>query len=453
MANPEHVEWVRRGVLNVERENYADLVLDFIDSDLSNIVMVGMNFSGANFSGAKLSGAKLTSANFLNADLSGAILRSADLTVAVFGGATLAGADLSGADCTSADFVKADLTGVIATKNTILKNACLVHARFDFNLLRQADIAGVQLRQANLTGIDLSGRNLSGAMFEDAILNEAKLINIIATEVHFGRAQLKKANLQNSDISRSYFGGANLSGADLSGANCNQAKFKSAILDRAEINGADFAEALLDNASWRHIKGAHLARNLVTSNLREGVRYFETVIWDWPERWLDWETIRIAGRLPVFGPSYTGVILIPAYLYFLQIYNDKVEAARAWINKTASNADLPSASSANAILDHLHTEPIPDSFFWLFLSTFFLAVASTIYALGCPSRVKEFSRDQWCDELGRSLVHYWPEAWKWRTARLACAAFYTIGGTGVIFALAPKLWRTAVVLWRSEFMF
>src|SRR5215471_16891762 len=48
------------------------------------------------------------------------------------------------------------------------------------------------------------------------------------------------------------------------------------------------------------------------------------------------------------------------------------------------------------------------------VSVISLAAASTICALACPSRVKSFSRDQWCDEHRHSLVHYWADAWKMR---------------------------------------
>ena len=86
---------------------------------------------------------------------------------------------------------------------------------------------------------------------------------------------------------------------------------------------------------------------------------------------------------------------------------------------------------------------IPRLSFILFVSTILLAVGSTLYTFFCPSRVKEFSRDQWCDQLGRSLLHYWPLAWKHRYLRLACAACYALGGAGALWVLGTKVWQTA----------
>jgi hypothetical protein len=42
----------------------------------------------------------------------------------------------------------------------------------------------------------------------------------------------------------------------------------------------------------------------------------------------------------------------------------------------------------------LRTRPIPSQSFLLLLSTVLLAAGSTMYTFFCPSRIKEFSRDQ-----------------------------------------------------------
>jgi hypothetical protein len=99
--------------------------------------------------------------------------------------------------------------------------------------------------------------------------------------------------------------------------------------------------------------------------------------------------------------------------------------------------------AAPLVLDRLHPRPIPSLSFVLLVSTILLAVGSTLYTFFCPSRVKEFSRDQWCDQLGHSLLHDWPLAWKHRYIRLAFAACYALGGTGALWVLSTKVWHTA----------
>ena len=113
----------------------------------------------------------------------------------------------------------------------------------------------------------------------------------------------------------------------------------------------------------------------------------------WPERWLNWERLRVVGRLPLFGVSYTALILIPL-LYGLALYNDKVGLVRTWAEQVVALPDHPWHRLVFPVLERLRTRPIPSQSFLLLLSTVLLAAGSTMYTFFCPSRIKEFSRDQ-----------------------------------------------------------
>jgi hypothetical protein len=152
------------------------------------------------------------------------------------------------------------------------------------------------------------------------------------------------------------------------------------------------------------------------------------------------------GRLPLFGLSYTALILIPIIFYGLAFYNSKVELIRTWAAQVAVLRDHPMHVAAEVIVKHLHTQSIPSLSLMLLGSTVLLAVASTLYTLFCPSRIKEFSCDQWCDQLGHSLLHYRPLAWKHRWIRLICMACYALGGAGALWVIGSKVWRTAVFI-------
>jgi hypothetical protein len=141
-----------------------------------------------------------------------------------------------------------------------------------------------------------------------------------------------------------------------------------------------------------------------------------------------------------------GLILIPIVFYGLAFYNSKVELIRTWAAQVAMMPDHPMHVAAAVIVKHLHMQPIPRFSLVLLSSTVLLAAASTLYTLFCPSRIKEFSRDLWCDQLGRSLLHYWPLAWKHRWIRLVCAACYVLGGAGALWVIGAKVWNTAVFI-------
>jgi hypothetical protein len=224
---------------------------------------------------------------------------------------------------------------------------------------------------------------------------------------------------------------------------------EQALLYEANLRGALLYEAILDEAALGEVHGAYQAGGLETTRLMEGdARYFERCDRPWPERRLDWERLRVVGRLPLFGISYTALILIPVVFYGLALYNDKIELVRAWAEQAATAPDHLLHRLALIALERLHPRPIPNQSLLLLVSTVLLAAGSTLYTFFCPSRVKEFSRDQWCDQLGRSLLHYWPLAWKHRYIRLVCAACYALGGFGALWVLSTKLWRTGQFIWR-----
>lgn len=400
---------------------------------------MGIDLSGANLSGSNLTNIRLDGVNLSAANLEGAALNQANLSGTNLENARLTGANLSGADLTKA---KID-------KSTIFARANLDGAKVDKTTLTSANVAGATLASLDLGGTDFSGRDLSGIDFRSSNLTGANFTGAKMHGVSLISAKLQEANLTDCDLT-----GANLLAADINGgrllrANLSRANLDRAILAEADISGADFFEAQVDNASFKPARGAYKAQHLLTTRIQSDAQYFSSIIRKWPERLLDWERIRLAGRLPLFGASYAGLIVIPTYVYILEIYNQNIEAARMWISAHTVSNNL-STEMTEKILAHLHTEHIPDSLFLLFISTIALAIAATIYAIACPSRVKEFSRDQWCDQFGHSLVHYWPEAWKTRWLRLVCAFLYVTGGIGAGYVLVQKLYYVGMLLYHSQ---
>ncbi|MFN4269948.1 MAG: protein kinase domain-containing protein [Thermosynechococcus sp.] len=98
---------------------------DFVDVDLSNVVLRNADLSGANFANA----------NFTNADLKGCILANAVLREANFQGANLSDANFCGAYLVQANFEKANLRG----------------AKF-----LDASISGANFTDADICGADFS---------------------------------------------------------------------------------------------------------------------------------------------------------------------------------------------------------------------------------------------------------------------------------------------------------
>lgn len=294
------------------------------------------------------------------------------------------------------------------------------------------------LEAAHLPGAILSGANLAKVNLKRAHLVQAILDGAILTDSHCEGAKLMEADL---------------TGADLTNADLTRANLQSAILVDANLAHATCYETSFRESNLAGLKGAHRAKFLETAQVpSEDVKYFSSCVREWPEKWVDWERIRTVGRLPLFGISYSVLILIPFFFFGLAVYNDNVELVQTW----ASQLDLTSEgylkTTTELIMEHLQPLPIPSLSLLLLMSAVSLAIASTLYTLFCPSRIKEFSQDVWQLELRLSLIHYWPFAWKGRWIRLFCATCYILGGFGALYVLVLKLWSVALFILENSYL-
>ena len=210
----------------------------------------------------------------------------------------------------------------------MFRGAQFVNAVVPHGLLRSADCTGANFQQVDLSGADLSGRDFSSCNFGASKLAKARLQGANLKLARFGDCDLHGADMTGADCEGAAFNSATLTEASLRNANLKGSSFSSANLDKADISHADFYEASLDDARMERLRGAPAARNLLTTRIGRPVHYFESAELSICDKWLDWELVRIAGRLPLFGASYSALIAIPLFFYGLQIYNDKVELLR-----------------------------------------------------------------------------------------------------------------------------
>ncbi|PYS88327.1 MAG: hypothetical protein DMF64_20815 [Acidobacteria bacterium] len=114
MANPEHVEILKRGATawNKWRREHPDILPNLYDANLIRADLSGANLRDAYLSFANLISAYLRGANLRYADLSGADLRRTDLGYANLSHAILSGADFTGAELGFTTFADNDLSEV-----------------------------------------------------------------------------------------------------------------------------------------------------------------------------------------------------------------------------------------------------------------------------------------------------------------------------------------------------
>lgn len=160
------------------------------------------------------------------------------------------------------------------------------------------------------------------------------------------------------------------------------------------------------------------------------------------DRYASWERLRTLGRLPLFGTSVAALVAIPFTFFLLAVYNEQLARVQA----RASAGDV----AWGALVAALQPIPVPALSFWLLVSTLLLGIGSTLFALLCPSRVREFSLDRWTDELRQPALRYLPQSWSRRWARAIAAPCYVIGGGGTAIILLVKIWNAGEFIWRNS---
>jgi hypothetical protein len=187
------------------------------------------------------------------------------------------------------------------------------------------------------------------------------------------------------------------------------------------------------------------------------------------EKWASWERLRTLGLLPLFGVSLSALVTIPIVTFLLGAYNDQIRNVQNWAKDHAGEIAAKTqkigeqlgsqqlgqqlGNEAERLLmqlaERLNEIPLPNLTFWLLISTVFLGVASTLYTLFCPARIKEFSLDRWTDELGQPALHYLPLSWGMRSLRVIVGVCYVVGGLGTLGILLVKLWWAGVYIMRN----
>lgn len=161
----------------------------------------------------------------------------------------------------------------------------------------------------------------------------------------------------------------------------------------------------------------------------------------WPSTWAD---LRGVGTLPFFGLSYAGVPLLLILISGIDFYNLQVAALAAWGSELGNEA-----GGLAGTVRRLHRLAVPFETALLLASGIALMGASTIYAVCCPSRIKEFSLQRWVEEFGKDPIHYLPLSWHRPMWRWLALALYGIGGVLAFTVLALRFSAAWQQLWRN----
>ena len=173
MANPEHVELVKRGANAIAewRRKHPKQMLDLEYASLENVKIEEANLSRANLFRAVLSHADLMHVNLRMTKLSEALLDGADLGSVDFTGSNLNGAKIRWASIKACTFTRASLRGADLFAATSIAG--------DF---KNADLAEADLDYAHFSYCSFKGTNFRGARFGNTSIAYCGLASCIGLE-------------------------------------------------------------------------------------------------------------------------------------------------------------------------------------------------------------------------------------------------------------------------------
>lgn len=283
---------------------------------------------------------------------------------------------------------------------------------------------------ADFSNVDLSGVNLSSLGDK---LNDAD----------FYKCNLTGAKLKNTQLHEAKFSYANLTDADLEGSDCNSASFFE-----ANVNKCNFHDANIGGANFHSCKNLTNAKGLEFSQMHSIARIddLDKIDIPWYDKYLSWEYIRGAGKLPIFGASYISLVFIPIFFYIIALYNNNLEKAVEFSDVIMSDSEEATLLKYENWKNSIHPVNLPAKSVVFYFGTLLLAIASTIFALACPDRIKNFSREEWIYGNHQHEIYYSSLAWKKRTLRVICSFSYVIGGGMVLFFILNKLLNAGIFI-------
>ena len=423
MANPKHVALVKAGKAALDEwladPNRPDEQkrLDLSNAIFNDADLCGFDFANADLSNGSFTNARLSEANLSNADLRGTTLQYATLDNTTLTDANLEGVNLTSAKCVGTDFTTANLRKVNFTNATL---------------------HGCMFLEANLTSSMFQEVEFKNCQFKSAALQRANFVKARFNgpeESHFDHCDLTHTGWHDADLERTQF-----SDVVLRHSSWIRTQLRSVSFTRADLWEANFDGTVCRNIALTSVK------NLETIKRAESVIYFDTARRKFVEKYCDWEQIRRFGNMKLFAISYSMVLFLISAFFVIGIYNQKIEATRAWAEKVQEDDSLPTRELAGQITERINVVSVGISTIILLVSTLILTLASGIYSFYCPEEVKEFTRVQWCHQLGRGLPHYWAFAWKHPFLRVACGLLYLTGGlTFLVISLWKIGWAVASV--------
>jgi len=263
------------------------------DGDFAGLDLSGLDLSGTDLSLAYLEDVNMSNVKADSANLGESILARANLSRSTFMNTDFSGANLGASMTAGASFTNCNFTGATLSKSN-LENAVFRDCNFTDAYFLEAKLAGIELSNSNLQKAIFLERDLSGANFSGSDITNGTFLNCdlsqsdfsgstlfetVFIEAKVSQSNFTKANMTNvrfvmaSDLSGSKFTGACLDRANLRDANLKNTDFTDASISMTDFSGAQLEKAVFNRATGKRplfIKSGLALADLSNAGFYEG---------------------------------------------------------------------------------------------------------------------------------------------------------------------------------------
>jgi hypothetical protein len=312
----------------------------------------------------------------------------------------------------------------IRNVTTVDELAMVAHNEAEWKVLRDLDLEISQISNAIRRSVFMrcTIRGAPVASFENCSFHACDISNMsIATagNCRFYRCNAARANFY-GQLTSSHFQACNLSES-----NFRFAEVRNVLIDECLVTGM-----VLDNSKVHGLKlkrpiGAETLVGIPRSLSPEDDSIDEPEL-DLIDRLMTWDRLRFVRTLKLFAVSYTAIIFTPLILLFIEIWNYSLSLGQAALKELDHGDSL--YKILNRVIHGIPNLSVPGNTALFFVGSCLLALASTLFVLACPARVREFGPQQWQDEIRGSPLSYMPYTWSRKVLRVLVWLLLIAGG-------------------------
>jgi len=267
--------------------------------------------------------------------------------------------------------------------------------------LSHVTVRGKKLRHFDLSKVEFAFCTFDRVAFFD-------LENVEFTECTFKNCRFEKHGLGPMHIIATKFIRCKFAGVAFTPAKVLGSEFKRCSFRRAKMTseGTTIADTVFSDCDGiEHVKGLSLVSLPESVGYRPFTPRWPDLLWridHWFSVAVNWRSLAFFSRLPILNISYVFLVALMCYVIAIGSLFDLASLLIGRLPEAARPVLRP-----EEWLEWMRRVAIPrQEALWVVAAFLLLAIGGTIYKLGAPTQVQEYSLDKWTLELNKHRLNH-----------------------------------------------